>query len=142
MGKKYSPGTSHLSAYYDVDRNRPLDTRDVVSTYADLIDPATWGTWSIAMWVLYCYQGQLTTVVNDSDPDKNGVYLLKGDSFTTYQFLTDQSATLARDWVKVDPGTLSVTIDNYTIKDGTDDYDPNDVQVAGLHVVRVDGGEY
>lgn len=151
MGKIYIPSegyaTGTQSVALDVQGWYPLDNRDVVDTYSNLIDPHTWGRWNAGIpgiypgdWTLNCYEGMRVTVVRDSDPDLNGVYYLKNSHYRTdYQ---NPNLTLANDWVKIGSDGGSVTIDQYTIKDNNDPHLPSDTQQNGLHVVRVDGGEF
>ena len=53
----------------------------------------------------------------------------------------------AEGWRKIgggsEPGPVTpVSIDHFTIKDGTAEWNPDDTQESGLHVVRVDGGSF
>lgn len=141
MGKTYTP-TSNLLASYNIIVAKPLDTRIVVDTYNDLINPATWGQWDpdLSMWNLFCYQGQVTSVVADSDDSKNGVYYLKTDNYKNPTYATNPGYSMYNDWIRI--GGNLFNIDQYTIKDNTDTYSDNDTQVSGLHVVRVDGGDF
>lgn len=149
MGKIYIPPeypTGNQSVALDVEGPYALDTRSVVDTYSSLINPTTWGEWRdvipgiYGQWFLTCYEGMRVTVVRDPDPSLNGVYYLKNNNYlVNYQ---DPNLSLANDWVKIGSDGSSVTIDQYTIKDNNDPHLPSDTQQNGLHVVRVDGGEF
>lgn len=141
MGKRYTPSAS-LNAAFDIIIAKPIDIRFVVDTYSELINPATWGYWDtdLEMWLLTCYKGLITAVVDDPDDSKNGVYYIKNNNFETSPWMEDPSYTMTNDWVKI--GGNLFNLDQYTIKNNTDTYQSNDTQASGLHVVRIDGGSY
>lgn len=67
-------GKSILTGTYDVKYYGPLDTRLLVPTYADLLNPANW---TIEGYGSNAYNGMIVVVgSNIEDPTKNGIYRL------------------------------------------------------------------
>jgi len=72
-------GTFNFSANFEPRLKAPLDARQVVNTFADLIDPSTWKDTDGNVWL---YNGAIVGVAND-DASLNGIYLLiDADNYT------------------------------------------------------------
>lgn len=81
-------GTFNLSANFEPLFQGPLDARQVVETYLDLMDPSTWMDSENLVWV---FDGLIVSVAGDTDASKNGVYFLN-DS---------QSYTSPTSWIRI-----------------------------------------
>ncbi len=71
MGR--SLGTFKYSANYEVAKKAPLDARQLVDSYSDLLLESTWCDSDGGVWL---YDGAIVVVSNDIDTSKNGVYWL------------------------------------------------------------------
>lgn len=156
MGYKYSVTSDNPTPYipFNVIRSMPIEERSVIETRMDLINPETWGGYDrTGTPKNYTYDGIIVTVVDDPEPTNNGVYYLWRrnyfDKFADIDETDPDYSTLydQRGWRKIDgngttPGPSQVNVDQYTIKEGTEEYLPADEQVPGLHVVRIDGGNF
>ena len=69
-----SRGTFNFSANFEVMYKAPLDARQLVSYYSGLTASETWLDGDGNMWI---YDGMLSSVVNDPDSTKNGLYFLR-----------------------------------------------------------------
>jgi hypothetical protein len=69
---------------YKVASNKPIDTKALVKTYAELISKTTWQTTNDkGNTVDIAYNGMLTAVwLNNVDPTKNGIYFLHDPAVT------------------------------------------------------------
>lgn len=114
----------------------PMDFRLVVQTKDDLITESLWKTGVIDRR----YDGMIVSVVQDSTEENNGVYSLRSRNDSGY-FKSPQHPG---GWFKIGENQQQqqINIDNYTIKDGVAVAQETDVSQPGLHVVRVDGGEF
>lgn len=72
------PGTLNFAANFEPKIQAPLDARQKVSVFTDLVDPATWQDPSGNSWI---FKGALVVV---SDDPSSGLYLLKDADFTNY----------------------------------------------------------
>lgn len=66
-------GTFNFSANFEPLLKAPLDSRQVVNTYADLTDPSTWVDANGNVWL---YNGAIVGVANDASTTRNGIYIL------------------------------------------------------------------
>ncbi len=71
MGR--TTGNASFSMNLDMQVAAPIDARYVVDTYADLSDPDIWVTNGGGTFM---YVGLRTSVIADTDTNKNGVYML------------------------------------------------------------------
>ena len=102
----------------------PLDTRLVVDTRDDLINPNLWEFEGVPR-----YEGQIVAVVYDSESSNNGVYYLRNYDY--------KDTIGGQGWLKLsdEPLELVCYVDNITLLGtGTQD-DP-------FYVALVDGGSY
>jgi len=67
-------GNFNFSGNFEVLKKGPLDAKALVETYADLTNSVTWEDNDSLVWI---YDGMPVSVANDSDPSKNGLYILK-----------------------------------------------------------------
>ena len=78
MGR--NKGTFNFAANFEVLAQAPLDARQVVDTFNDLITPATWEDDDNNTWL---FNGLLVVVANDPSTSLNGVYYLSDlDNYT------------------------------------------------------------
>jgi hypothetical protein len=68
-----STGTFNFSANFEPLLKAPLDSRQMVNTFADLIDPSSWKDANGNNWL---YNGAIVGVANDPSTTRNGIYLL------------------------------------------------------------------
>jgi len=66
-------GTFNFSANFEPRLKAPLDARQVVSSFSDLINPSTWVDAESNVWL---YDGAIVGVANDPCSNLNGIYLL------------------------------------------------------------------
>ena len=72
-------GSFNFAQNFEVQRAAPLDARQKVGYYTDLVDPSAWISTDGYVWL---YTGAIVVVTNDPS---SGVYWLKdGGSYTTY----------------------------------------------------------
>lgn len=134
---------------FRINSSLPTDERVVIDTRSNLINPETWGPYDAIneIYVNYTYSGIIVSVVNDT-PENNGVYMLVNRfKYTKFADIDTSDPDYDIDgWRKIagggTPPPVSVSIDKFTIKDGTEEWSPDDTQQSGLHVVRVDGGNF
>ncbi|MDD5648886.1 MAG: hypothetical protein PHF86_00470 [Candidatus Nanoarchaeia archaeon] len=75
-------GTFNFSANFEVLNKAPLDARQVVGSYADLINPSTWLDSNSLIWL---FNGAIVSVANDVSTTRNGIYFLKdANNYTDY----------------------------------------------------------
>ena len=75
-------GTFNFSANFEVLNKAPLDARQVVGSYADLINPSTWRDSNSLIWL---FNGAIVSVANDVSTTRNGIYFLKdANNYTDY----------------------------------------------------------
>jgi len=73
-------GTFNFAATFEVQAKQPLDARQVVGTYADLTQAATWQDVNNNIWL---YNGAIVSIATDSTPTLNGLYqLIDVDNYT------------------------------------------------------------
>jgi hypothetical protein len=109
-----------LTVTYDTTKTQPLDSRMLVTKYADLINPVTWQTNGTT--VNASFNGMIVAVNNDTI--HNGIYyltnksLLTADNYTAYQTaLTngEETDSYFNMWIKLaavnDLPTLSAHVD-------------------------------
>jgi hypothetical protein len=109
-----------LTVTYDTTKPQPLDSRMLVTKYADLINPTTWQTNGTT--VNASFNGMMVAVNNDTI--HNGIYyltnksLLTADNYTAYQAaLTngEETDSYFKMWIKLaavdDLPTLSARVD-------------------------------
>lgn len=93
-------GTFNFAANFEPLVKAPLDGRLVVSTKADLINPATWQDAGSNVWL---FKGIVVSVVADSTPENNGLYFLTDETnYTNYTY-----------WVKIGGTTPPSTVLTY-----------------------------
>ncbi len=69
-----SKGTFDFSANFESLIKAPLDARQLVGTFSDLLNPATWDDGNGNNWL---FSGAIVSVSADSTPENNGIYFLK-----------------------------------------------------------------
>jgi hypothetical protein len=92
-------GTFNFAANFEILNKAPLDSRQVVNTFAGLLLAATWQDTDSNIWL---FNGLIVAVVADTTPALNGVYYLK--DAVNY--------TVPESWVKVGSasgGTSGIT---------------------------------
>lgn len=157
MGYVYQAPSGNPSPYvpFKANRSAPVDERFVIDTRANLVERSTWGYYDelAQYWVNNSYDGIIVSVVDDEVYENNGVYMLKKrKKYTKFADIddTDPDYSTLYDpdgWRKISGGSspvpASVVVDNYTIKNNSSGYEPDDTQeLPALHVVRIDGGSF
>jgi len=66
-------GTFNFAANFELLKKGPIDASQLVETYADLMNPATWEDNKGLIWL---FDGKTVSVSNNADPSKNGLYYL------------------------------------------------------------------
>ena len=91
-------GTFIFGANFEGGSTVPIDARQLVGTYADLTDPATW-CFSPVCSTQAIYDGLFTVVSSDSTPANNGIYWLCDAA----------NYTSASSWIKVGEGSSNLS---------------------------------
>jgi hypothetical protein len=77
-------GTFNFSANFEGNLRAPIDAKQLVSMYSDLVDPSTWfnegNDWT--------YVGMIVSVSSDPSTEYNGIYVLNDSDYTTYDSWT------------------------------------------------------
>ena len=99
----------NTSTQYNFSGRGPLDSKSLVKTYADLLNPATWASES---GTTTAYNGMITAVwLNTEDSSKNGIYYLHDATVTSTRKSPD--VTLESNWHKIS-GLDDATAKNIT----------------------------
>jgi predicted RecA/RadA family phage recombinase len=98
-------GTFNFAANFELLKKGPIDASQLVETYADLTNPATWEDSDSLIWL---FDGKTVSVSNDSDPSKNGLYYLKDavnyTSTSSWEKLGAQSGSTINDVQNIGSG--------------------------------------
>jgi hypothetical protein len=109
-----------LTVTYDTTKPQPLDSRMLVTKYADLINPTTWQTNGTT--VNASFNGMMVAVNNDTN--YNGIYyltdkkLITADNYAAYQTALENNESIETYfsmWTKLaainDLTTIAISVD-------------------------------
>lgn len=114
MGKYYydPPDVQYdveQSAMMRMTSSLPLDDRFVIDSQSDLLEESTW----LHNGVRCTYSGMIVGVVNDSNPDNNGAYMLvKSNKYNKQSWDTTASNYNALGWMKISGGSSPIPTPN------------------------------